>query len=117
MADQTIKFACELNPDFANFVPFHVWPGTPMEEYALRHGRRVPWNDNVLRPSYVADSFGSYEALDEKIKEAYRHFYARPRYIASTLWKLRKPYFLWRVLSGSRFWFGLIGHGKSDKRS
>jgi radical SAM superfamily enzyme YgiQ (UPF0313 family) len=108
MADRTIRFACEINPDFANFVPFHVWPGTPMEEYALQHGRSVPWNDNFVSPSYVPESFGSFEALNLKIKEAYRRFYFRPRYIAATLWRLRKPRFARRVLRGSRYWISLI---------
>ena len=108
MADQTIRFACEVNPDFANFVPYHVWPGTPLEEFSLLKGGRVPWNDDLLRPSYFPDSFGSIEVLDKKLKEAYRRFYLRPRYIASTLWRLRRPHFARRVLIGSRYWFTLM---------
>jgi radical SAM superfamily enzyme YgiQ (UPF0313 family) len=108
MADRTIRFACEINPDFANFVPYHVWPGTPMEEFSLANGRCIPWNDDLLQPSYVPDSFGSFEALDHKVKEAYRRFYLRPQYFASTLWRLREPHFARRVLSGLRYWLTLM---------
>ena len=108
MGEKTIRFACELDTDFTNFVPFHIWPGLPLEEFALREGRQVEWDDSLLAVTYVPNAYSGPEELAALLKSAYRRYYFRPRYIARALWALRKPGQLERYWLGSRYWLGLM---------
>lgn len=104
MSEKTIRFACELDTDFANFVPFHVWEGIPLEEFAFRHGHNIEWNGNLLAPSYVPYTYPGPEAVDAMVKRAYRKFYFRPRALARFAWKARNPALALRYVQGFAYW-------------
>ncbi len=108
MAEDTIQYACELNTDYAQFVPYHVWPHTPLEDLALRKGRKVPWNDDLLTPSYVPNTLSGPEELKALIESAYRRYYFRPRYIATAMSRAWRPNQLRRMLTGFRYWLSLM---------
>ncbi len=107
MSEETVRFACELSPDYANFVPFHPWPGTPIEAFALSKGRYLGWKNEFLAPSYVPNTYADADALVRMLQHAYRRFYLRPRYISRMLWRSRTPTMLRRTMLGVRFWISM----------
>jgi radical SAM superfamily enzyme YgiQ (UPF0313 family) len=97
--EQTIKFACELDPLVANFSMMTPYPGTKVYEIAKRQGRLLleDWEDYVFFDGKARYEMGEMtaEMVERKWKEAYRRFYLRPHRIAKTL--TRKDFWLnWR---------------------
>ena len=107
MMEETFRFACELDSDYAVFSPFHAWPDTPFGEMALREGRYLGWKDSWLTPSYVPNTLSGVQELNAIITSAYRRYYLRPHSIARTLWRLRKPAHFQRTYRGILFFLGL----------
>jgi len=103
MARETIDFACNLDPDYANFVPFHVWPGAPIEKFALEHGTSTHWNGYLVTPSYVPNTFESAAQIEALVKEAYRRFYLRPRVFWRTFKGLRHAHGWHRAFAGVKY--------------
>lgn len=108
MAENTIRFACELNPEYFLLVPYHPWRGTPLAKFALERGHSVEWNNDWISPSYVPDTFASAQQLADLVMSGYRRYYIRPRYIAQTVWRSRQPHMLWRNLKAFWYWVTLM---------
>ncbi len=94
--EDTIHFACELDPLVANFSMATPFPGTEMREVVLEKGRLLAqdWDDYAFfedKPSFEMDGLPA-ELVERKWKEAYRRFYLRPNRIMRTL--LRKKTWL-----------------------
>lgn len=94
--EDTIRFACELDPLVANFSMATPFPGTEMREVVLEKGRLLAqdWEDYAFfedKPSFEMDGLPA-ELVERKWKEAYRRFYLRPNRIVRTL--LRKKTWL-----------------------
>ena len=94
--EDTIRFACELDPLVANFSMATPFPGTEMREVVLEKGRLLAqdWDDYAFfenRPTFEMDGLPA-ELVERKWREAYRRFYLRPNRIARTL--LRKKTWL-----------------------
>jgi len=84
--EQTINYAIELDPDFANFYPAVPYPGTALYEKCVREG---------LLPAEAADNWSKMEysyyllagnGLDQRtvmhaINRARRRFFLRPGYL------------------------------------
>jgi len=87
--DDTIRFACELDPLVANFSIATPFPGTHMYETVKAHGRLLAetWDDFVFFEGKARFEMPGMPAslVERKWKEAYRRFYLRPRRIARTL--------------------------------
>ncbi len=107
MVEETIRFACELDADYTQFIPFHVWPDTPFGEDALREGQYLGWSDDMHNLQYVPNTLSGSDELKALIKSAYRRYYLRPSYIAKTLWRLRKPVYFHRTWRGFLYFLGL----------
>ncbi|NQT22871.1 MAG: cobalamin B12-binding domain-containing protein [Candidatus Omnitrophica bacterium] len=81
--NSTIDFAIELNPDYAQFTKATPYPGTAMYDQLKTEDRILTENwddyDSFLksRPVFKHENLTS-EAIDQKLKEAYRKFYYRP---------------------------------------
>ncbi len=107
--DQTVKYAVELDPDFANFYPAVPYPGTALFDKVVRNG---------LLPPRAADDWSRMEysyymlegnGLDERtvmqaIHRAKRRFFLRPGYLARHLGDVArlattKQQIVWQVLS------------------
>ncbi len=110
--DDTIRFACELDPVVANFSIATPFPGTEMYETVKANGRMLAetWDDFVFFEGKARFEMPGLpaELVERKWKEAYRRFYLRPKRIARTLARketwLRFPRtarMAWRTVVGS----------------
>ncbi len=109
--DETIRFACELDPVVANFSMATPFPGTEMYRTVVEQGRLLvrDYDDYAFfdgRASFEMPGL-PIEVVERKWKEAYRRFYLRPHRVARTLLKketwLRLPRTLrvaWRTVMG-----------------
>lgn len=87
--DETIRFACELDPLVANFSMATPFPGTRMYETVKREGRLLvqDYDDYAFfegRAAYEMPGLPA-ELSERKWKEAYRRFYWRPKRILRQL--------------------------------
>lgn len=101
-ARQTIKFAKELNPEFAFFSIAHPMPGSDLFKEAVKKGLvdtgNTKWDGCTIMlsskvPVLVEFSEISAKELIKLRKMAFREFYLRPRYILNLLYKLNKMLF------------------------
>jgi radical SAM superfamily enzyme YgiQ (UPF0313 family) len=117
--DQTVEYAIELEPDFANFYPAVPYPGTALYDKCVREGLLasgdgVDWS-RLEYSYYVLDGNGlNGQLVMDAIERAKRRFYLRPRYIARHAGDLArlattKWHVAWHI--GSRM---LLGAGASE---
>ena len=110
--DETIRFACELDPVVANFSIATPFPGTQMHETVKAEGRMLAesWDDFVFFEGKARFEMPGLpaELVERKWKEAYRRFYLRPRRVARTVARketwMRLPRtarMAWRTVVGS----------------
>lgn len=89
-AKNTIKFALELDGDFADFNIAYPLPGTEFYEIAKRDNL---FNGELTGYDYAKPIVNSYHLTREKLakirKKAILKFYFRPKYIIKTLLKIR----------------------------
>ena len=103
---QTINFALELDPEYVQFPIFMPWPGTSIYETAKEYGiimnedlsDYTAWDKAVYKPTPDRDP----EEVRKTVKNAYRKFYLRPKYVTrkaadlvlnmplKKIWKLTK---------------------------
>lgn len=87
--DDTIRFACELDPLVANFSIATPFPGTQMYEIVKAQGRMLAasWDDYVFFEGKARFEMPDLpaEMVERKWKEAYRRFYLRPKRVGRTL--------------------------------
>jgi anaerobic magnesium-protoporphyrin IX monomethyl ester cyclase len=110
--DDTIRFACELDPVVANFSIATPFPGTEMYQTVQAQGHILAetWDDFVFFEGKARFEMPGLpaELVERKWKEAYRRFYLRPKRIARTMARketwLRLPRtarMAWRTVVGS----------------
>lgn len=93
---QTIEFAKELNPDYAQFSILSPYRGTDLYEEAKRRGwyREVeannPFDKDQKRPALLSENWSD-ESLREILRRAHRTFYFRPGYVLRKLGGVRNP--------------------------
>lgn len=87
--EDTIRFACELDPVVANFSMATPFPGTELYEMVKREGTLLAqdWDDFVFFEGKARFEMPNLPAVlvERKWKEAYRRFYMRPKRILRTL--------------------------------
>jgi len=83
--EQTINYAIELNPDFANFYPAVPYPGTELYNKVKKDGLLVEEDWSRMEYSfYLLRGNGLDEAVVmDAINRAKRRFFMRPAYLAS----------------------------------
>ena len=83
--NQTIEYAIELNPDFANFYPAVPYPGTALYDKVVRDGMLVEEDWTRMEYSfYLLRGNGlDQDVVMDAINRAKRRFFMRPRYLAS----------------------------------
>ena len=91
--EDTIRFACELDPIVANFSMATPFPGTVMYGQVLEHGRLLvhDWHEYAFfenRAQFETDEMPA-ELVERKWREAYRRFYLRPHRVIGTLLRSR----------------------------
>ena len=87
--DETIRFACELDPVVANFSIATPFPGTELYRMVEQQGRILvhDYDEFVFfegKARFEMDSLPA-ELVERKWKEAYRRFYLRPHRVARTM--------------------------------
>jgi anaerobic magnesium-protoporphyrin IX monomethyl ester cyclase len=87
--DETIRFACELDPLVANFSIATPFPGTELYRMVERNGRILVnnYDDFVFfegKARFEMEGLPA-ELVERKWKEAYRRFYLRPSRVARTM--------------------------------
>jgi radical SAM superfamily enzyme YgiQ (UPF0313 family) len=80
-ARKTIKFACQLDLTYAQFLPTHPEWGTELYDDAIKSGRIVPMYKGRTTPTYIPDGYKDEAEVKKMLHLAYRKFYFRPSYI------------------------------------
>lgn len=109
LAEQTINFAIELDPDYAQFCINTPFPGTKLYETATIWGAMTETNFDkftIWEPVFLPFGYKNKQQLMKIEKKAFRRFYMRPRYIYGRLQKLNSMEDLKRYIKGLRFVFG-----------
>ena len=121
--DQTVEYAIELDPDFANFYPAVPYPGTALYDKALREGllpesAAADWS-RMEYSYYLLNGNGLNErTVMEAINRAKRRFFLRPGYMARHLGDvarlaMTKQAIVWQVLSRTVFGGRVVDTGVS----
>jgi coproporphyrinogen III oxidase-like Fe-S oxidoreductase len=111
--DQTIDYAIELDPDFANFYPAVPYPGTALYDKCVREGllpagAAEDWS-KLEYSYYVLEGNGlNARVVNEAINRAKRRFFLRPAYMARHIGDvarlaMTKQAIVWQVLSRTVF--------------
>src|SRR5829696_3140209 len=90
--DQTIEYAIELNPDFANFYPAVPYPGTALYDKVVRDGMLVDEDWARMEYSYYllkGNGLDEHVVMDA-INRAKRRFFMRPSYISARIGDVMK---------------------------
>ncbi len=94
MAQNTIKFLKELDPDYANIYIYSPYPGTELFEIAKEKGeiKNFNWTDfDKFNPIYIP--FGRKRAeILKTYKRAFWEFYFTPHYIKKRISKIDNLY-------------------------
>jgi radical SAM superfamily enzyme YgiQ (UPF0313 family) len=90
-AQETIKFAVELNSDFISFYTAMPLPGTRFYDYALENG--LLDSETSFENAYFYPAVNTHYLTKERVfelhKSAVRRYYLRPKYILMMLAKIR----------------------------
>src|SRR4051812_4616748 len=83
--NQTIDYAIELNPDFANFYPAVPYPGTALYDKVVKDGTLVEEDWTRMEYSYylLRGNGLDQQVVMDAINRAKRRFFMRPAYLAS----------------------------------
>ncbi|RPI33769.1 MAG: B12-binding domain-containing radical SAM protein, partial [Nitrospiraceae bacterium] len=87
---KTIEFACELNPDIANFHALTPFPGTELYDNIEKYGTM---SGDLTDFTYQGAAFVPFTMTREEIAQlrqiAFKRFYSRPSYILKKVLALR----------------------------
>jgi radical SAM superfamily enzyme YgiQ (UPF0313 family) len=91
LAQQTIDFAKEIDPDYAKFNILSVWHGTELYEHYAQYGTREVDYDKLhfYEPGFVPSGYKNKAHVALMQKRAFRQFYFRPMYIVKRIMKIR----------------------------
>jgi radical SAM superfamily enzyme YgiQ (UPF0313 family) len=114
---KSIEFACELDPDIANFHAVTPFPGTELYDNIDKYGTM---SEDLNDYSYQGVAFVPYSLTREEIAQlrqiAFRRFYTRPRFLLRRLLALRSSHDLKAALAGVRSLFWLLWQKNLFKR-
>ena len=110
MAEETIKFAIELEPDYVQFCITTPYPGTKLYEQASDYGRlhHDYSKYSLWHPVFVPHGYKDKDAVAKMEKYAMRKFYFRPAYIYNRLKKIRSKDDLLRYIKGLKMAIGMV---------
>ena len=110
LARKTIKFAIELDPDYAQFSLTTPYPGTKLYEEARKYGRLDEnfGRYDIWEPVFLPFGYKNEEEAKKIQKEAFRRFYIRPKYILGRIKKINSFSDIKRYIDGFRFLTGFL---------
>jgi radical SAM superfamily enzyme YgiQ (UPF0313 family) len=84
MVEETLRLVEKLDPDQVQFCAVTAYPGTPL--YKMLYGdKQLDYARMTGFQALEGNEYMSAEDIENKIREAYRRFYLRPRRIAREL--------------------------------
>jgi len=107
---KSIEFACELDPDIANFHALTPFPGTDLYDDIEKYGTM---SDDLADFTYQGAAFIPHSMTREEIATlrqlAFKRFYSRPKFLLRRLLRLRNINDIRAALTGVRslFWLWL----------
>jgi radical SAM superfamily enzyme YgiQ (UPF0313 family) len=105
---ETIRFACELNPDIASFHALTPFPGTELYDNIDEYGTM---SGDLNDFTYQGAAFIPYTMTREEIARlrqlAFKKFYSRPRYVMKKLLTMRTLNDIKAFANGTRSMFWL----------
>ncbi|MDO8646846.1 MAG: radical SAM protein [Candidatus Diapherotrites archaeon] len=109
LAEKTINFAIELDPDYAQFSITTPFPGTELYKTASKFGKLDEnfENYNEWQPVFVPFGYKNAEEVVKMQKKAFKKFYIRPAYVLKRISKIRSPQDFFKNLKGLRMIIGL----------
>jgi radical SAM superfamily enzyme YgiQ (UPF0313 family) len=106
----TIDFACELNPDIANFHSLTPFPGTELYDNIEKYGTV---SGNLADYTYQGIAFTPHSMTRDQVAElrqiAFKRFYSRPAYLLRRLRGIRTFHDLAVAVSGMKSLFWIVG--------
>ncbi|MBI5797310.1 radical SAM protein [Candidatus Woesearchaeota archaeon] len=109
LGEETINFAIELDPDYAQFCINTPFPGTKLWDTADQWGALDKSNFDkytIWEPVFLPFGYKDKNQLIQLNKKAFRKFYLRPKYIMGRLKKLKSFEDVKRYAKGARFVLG-----------
>lgn len=108
LAEKTIKFAIELDLDYAQFTYTTPYCGTKLFHQCLAEGRLDTNFDkyNAFEPVYVPQGYKDAKQVKAVFKKAYTQFYFRPAYFLKRIKKIRSKDDIRRLLYGLKIFLG-----------
>lgn len=110
LAEKTVDFAIELDPDYVQFSLTTPYPGTELYETAKKYGKLDVdfskyhgWN-----AVFVPYGYKSADELYEIEHRATRRFYMRPKFLLKSIAKIRSLEDIKRYMKGFRFLVGFL---------
>lgn len=114
---KTIEFACEIDPDVANFHAITPFPGTELYDKIEKYGTI---SEDLTDFTYQGAAFVPYTMTREEIGElrqlAFKRFYSRPKYILGRIVRMRTVDDLKASLKGAQSLFWLWWKGDLFRR-
>lgn len=105
---ETIRFACELEPDIASFHALTPFPGSELWERRLELGTVA---EDLATYTYQGAAFAPHTLTRDEIQrlrqQAYRTFYSRPRYLLRRTLGIRSLHEAAAAWRGARSLIGL----------
>jgi len=110
-ARQTIEFAKELDPDYAQFCITTPYPGTELYNQAKEYGALIQdfSSYTIWNPVFVPRGYRDKDEVLKMQREAFKDFYYRLSYIMKRLLKIRSIGDLRRNIEGLRVTVKFIG--------
>jgi len=105
---RTIEFSKELDPEYAQYAITTAFPGTDLYKFAMENGfvKEDVWRQYTLGeteiqplPYFETEEYDT-EDLENIVRNAYRSFYLRPKYITKRIMTLRSKRELLHGLRG-----------------
>ncbi|MBI5740575.1 MAG: radical SAM protein [Nitrospirae bacterium] len=105
---KTIEFACELDPDIANFHALTPFPGTELYDNLEKYGTM---SGDLTDFTYQGAAFIPYTMTRDEISNlrqlAFKRFYSRPRFIVKRILGLRSVHDMKAAATGFKSLFYL----------
>ncbi len=101
---ETIDFAKQIEADSTQFAIAIPHPGTELYETCSGRGWLVydSWDDFAAETSLIETEHLTRAEVEQARIDAYRQYYFRPKFVASSLFKVRSLQDLKRLLRGGR---------------
>ncbi len=109
MAEETIKFAIELDPDYAQFLITTPYPGTSLHDNIEKYGTvsKDYSKYSFWSPVFVPYGYKDRNEVARMQKRAMRKFYFRPKFIYGKFGKIRSLEDIKRYYKGLRLAIGV----------